>query len=137
MKTTHPIAIVLSACPALGLGVGCKNDQTDAPGEPAGAIKGGDEPAGGANAAKVQALKDAWAANADCQRLVACCKAAPGNHAPSLSVICQQVDEWQNFELAVKEYRDVSMQDVQCKNVSDNIVALGNDSNPVPEACRP
>jgi hypothetical protein len=137
VKTTHKIAALLAAGLMLGVAAGCKKDKDGDAGEAAKSVKGDKPAGGGASGAKAKALEDAWKASADCQRLVACCAAAPGSsHAQSLSIVCKQVDDIQDFEKQASNLVDAAWQDNLCKNMSDSIAQLGNASNPVPEACR-
>ncbi|MBI5501055.1 MAG: hypothetical protein HY907_12490 [Deltaproteobacteria bacterium] len=118
---------------ALALG-GCKKK-----GEEAAGGGGGNTPpaAGGGNAAKAEALKAAWEANADCQSLDKCCANVPGTTwESSLGIICEQVKTYKNFEEQAKNMVDAAWQDMTCKNTLDSAGMMGNDSNPVPEGCK-
>jgi len=92
---------------------------------------------GGGNAAKADALKAAWAANADCQSLDKCCANVPGTTWEStLGVICEQVTKFKNFEEQANNLVDPSFQDNLCKNTLDSAGMMGNEANPVPEGCK-
>jgi hypothetical protein len=136
--------LVLGA--ALGMVVvGCgKKKQDEGGGGGASVGGGGGGGVGGTPApskgreAKLKALEEAFAADANCQLLVACCAALPGTpHEQMMKPICGQVTEMQNFAQRDKDMVDVSWQTTQCKNTITTIGSMVNASNPLPAACQP
>lgn len=89
------------------------------------------------DAAKVDALRAAWGADANCQILVTCCSAVRGtNFEQTLTPICNEVKtKLVDFAERVKGMTDPASLASDCKNRVMGVAMMGNQSNPLPPAC--
>jgi len=137
--STLPI-VLFSATALLATGLACGKGATEAP---EGSLSRAAEPAEQAEqetprqAAAAAALAEAFAADENCQLLVACCAGlGDSTWATTLAPFCEQLEETRDFAAAVRGGVNLEWQARGCENRVASLAGMGSGGNPLPEACR-